>query len=160
MYNAFSEGLDQLRDQHMKPKVLKPFDKIEVTGTEELVDKWFKMEVVGVENIFGVSIDREINNRIFDNHDETKRPNLRTYIPVEDKKLNDKLTSKMQMCVKVTTPVKLSLILEKEGTSLIAPEDEMATEVHFVQLEGIHKHYEANFSILKHMWWSMFRSKH
>ena len=43
----------------------------------------------------------------------------------------------MQMCVKVTTPVKLSLILEKEGTSLIAPEDEMATEVHFVKFEGI-----------------------
>ena len=48
----------------MKPKVLKPFDKIEVTGSEELVDKWFKMEIVDMENIFGVSIDREINNRI------------------------------------------------------------------------------------------------
>ena len=151
MYNAFSEGLDELRDQHMKPKVLKPFDKIEVTGTEELVDEWFKMEVVGVENIFGVSIDREINNRIVYNHVETKRPNLRTYIPAE-LQWNDKLTMNMQLCVKVTTPVKLSLISEKEGTSLIAPEDEMATEVHFVQFEGIHKDYEVNWSIFKQMW--------
>ena len=150
----------------MKPKVLKPFDKIELTGSEELVDKWFKIEIVDMENIFGVSIDREINNRIVYHSmepNETKRPKFpkgRTYIPAE-LQWNDKLTMIMRLVVKVTTPVKLNLILEDEGgTSLIAPEDLMATEVHFVQLEGIHKHYEANFSILKHMWWSMFRSKH
>ena len=65
----------------------------------------------------------------------------------------------MRLCVKVTTPVKLNLFSEKEKTSLIAAEDELATEVHYVQYEGIHAEYHVNWSIFKKLW-SMYRANH
>ena len=90
------------------------------------------MEVIDFESVFGVSLDRETNNRMVYNRVQQRRPALRTYIPAE-LQWNDTLAMNMRVVVKITTPVKLNLIQEKaDGQALIAKEDAMDEEVHFV----------------------------
>ena len=76
------------------------------------------MEVVDFENVFGVSLDRETNNRLAYNRHSQIRPNLRTYIPAEIK-WNDSLAMTMRVVVKITTPIKLNLE-QADGQALIA----------------------------------------
>ena len=63
LYTAFNEGLDDLRFQTKEIRVLKPYEGDLEIGMHDLIDEHFDMEVIDVENVFGVSLDRETNNR-------------------------------------------------------------------------------------------------
>ena len=125
LYRALMEGLEDISEQEMKVKVMRPFDfgDIQQPITEETLSDYFKMEVIDFENVFGVSLDRETNNRVVYRPVSQRRPNLRTYVPTE-LEWNDTLAMTMRVVVKITTPIKLNLIQEKaDGQAMIPEED-------------------------------------
>ena len=70
----------------------------------------------------------------------------------------DSLSTIIRFIIKVTTPVKLNLT-NKEGQTLITEEDAIQEdEVHFVQLEAIHKEFRVDWSLPRSIW-NMRRSK-
>jgi len=73
------------------------------------IDKLFEVEVIDIEQVFGLVIDRATNNQTVFNKVQTKKPNFRAYVPLE---LNwgDKMQMTMKILVKITTPVKLNLV--------------------------------------------------
>ena len=69
----------------------------------------FDVEVIDIEQIFGLSIDRATNNRTVFNKVQNNKPNFRAYVPIE-LSWGDKILMTMKILVKITTPVKLSLV--------------------------------------------------
>ena len=64
LYKSFSEGLDELSFSTKEIMVLnKPDFELDERMDKE-IDELFDVEVVDMEQIFGVSIDRETNSRI------------------------------------------------------------------------------------------------
>ena len=94
------------------------------------IDKLFEIEVIDIEQIFGVVIDREQNNRTAFNRVENNKLNFRAYVPFMVN-LGDKLQMTMKILVKITTPVKLNLV-NQSNQVLISQEDADAKEVHYV----------------------------
>ena len=74
-----------------------------------LIDELFDMEVVDASQYFGLSVDRETNERIAYNRINTKKPNYKGYVP-KIMSWGDKLSMSMCLLVKITTPIKLNLI--------------------------------------------------
>ena len=93
-------------------------------------NEMFDMEVVEMDQTFGLSIDREANTRIAFNNVKTKKPNFKVFVP-GDMQWGDELEMTIRLLVKITTPVKLNLV-SKDGLELISQEDADDREVHFV----------------------------
>ena len=46
-----------------------------------LIDDLFEMEIIDVQQYFGLSVDRETNERVAYNKIKTNRPNYNGYVP-------------------------------------------------------------------------------
>ena len=111
-----------------------------------LIDELFDMEVVDASQYFGLSVDRETNERIAYNKINANKPSYKGYVP----KIigwGDKLSMSMCLLVKITTPIKLNLI-NTNSQALISQEMVSEKEVHYVQFEAIHRTYECNFNCI------------
>ena len=80
LYRAFSEGLDELNFETKEIKVLNIDEELGPTDDDK-IDKLFDIEVLGADQVFGVSIDRETNRRI--TYNKVKTSQLRAYVPSE-----------------------------------------------------------------------------
>ena len=133
LYKAFSEGLDELKSQTQDIRVLKPYEGLLTIDKPWLVDEHFEMEVIDVDNVLGVSLDRETNNRTTFNPIPNQQRPLRFFIP-NNLQWGDKLNMTMRLRIKVTTPIKLNLV-NNDGQLMIREDDEFARnskEVHFI----------------------------
>ena len=74
-----------------------------------LIDDLFEMEVIDASQYFGLSVDRETNERIAYNKINTNRPNYMGYVP-KIISWGEELNMSMCLLVKITTPIKLNLI--------------------------------------------------
>ena len=77
-------------------------------GMDAVFDELFDVEVIDMEQVLGLSIDRDSNNRIAYNRIQTNKKMFRSYVPHE-LKWGDALDMTMRLVVKMTTPVKLNL---------------------------------------------------
>jgi len=76
--------LEDLREQTKEIRVVKPFtEELDAETSSSLIDEHFKMEVIDFENVFGVSLDRDTNNRTVYNRVRKHRKNMRMYVPAE-----------------------------------------------------------------------------
>ena len=89
--------------------MLKPYEGHLTIDKPWLVDEHFEMEVIDVDNVLGVSLDRETNNRTTFNPIPNQTKPLRFFIP-NNLQWGDKLNMTMRLRIKVTTPIKLNLV--------------------------------------------------
>ena len=151
LYRAFSEGLSDLNYTTQSISVMNQEAVAEVDISDDATfNELFDMEVIDMDQTFGLSIDRASNTRIAFNNVKTKKPNFKVFVPA-DMQWGDELEMTIRLLVKITTPIKLNLV-NKEGLEMISKEDADEREVHFVQFEGTHARYKFDFSIIKQLW--------